>query len=178
MLWIARPPYLQWAAAIVILASVAWIELRPQQTTLHPYLLVDVEVGQAVDSSIEWRSIPSGMLGRTEAVGVAAHSLPAGDPLLASDLSTESHEVPADWWIVELDLPAGAAVGASLQLVLLPEPGQSPRQPISGIVVSTGDTQNAFAGSDRPGSAAFAPLDAAMAAVAIANNRVSVLIRP
>ena len=97
--------------------------------------------------------------------------------MLPSDTSLDRFVAPEGWWVVELELPADAEIGSSIQLVILPEVGLPAASPIPGYVVTIGSQGDRFGTAGQPGSVAFAPASAATAAVAIANNRVSVLIQ-
>ena len=153
-----------------------WIELRPNPLVPHPFLSHDVDAGQPVDDSVVWRQIPDGILVAHDGLGIASHALSSGDPILASDTTSQSFVPPPDWWIVELTIPTDAEPGSRVQLVIVPEPGSDPQNPIAGVVVTV-TTEDVLGGGRAVGSVAVSAADAASAAVAIANDRVSVLIQ-
>ena len=177
MFWISRPPYLRWTAVGVLIVVTLWLEIRPDSTVFHPHLIRDVAVGEPIDDAIRWEQIPAGALPHTSATGFAARPLVAGEPLLASDTTDMALAPPTGWWVVELDRPSDAVPGAAVQLVILPEPGISPVPPVGGVVMPVRQPQAGFGSGGVSGSVAVPPDRAATAAVAITNDRVSVLIQ-
>jgi len=175
--WISRPPYARWTAIGLLIVVSLWFEVRPDSVVLHPFLVRDVAVGEPVEEAIRWEQIPSGTLTATRGTGFAARPLSVGEPLLASDTTALALTPPDGWWVVELDLPSDAVAGAAIQLVILPEPGTSPLPPVGGIIMSVREPDRGFGSGGLIGSVAVPPDQAATAAVAIANDRVSVLIQ-
>ncbi len=56
MYWLQRPPYLRWAAAVILVAGAAAWDISGDPLSLHPYLLADVAAGAAItDADVEWR---------------------------------------------------------------------------------------------------------------------------
>lgn len=175
MLWLSRPPYLRWIAIALAVAAAVWIEVRPVSTEQHPFADRDHAVGDPL--SVRWEDVPAGVLEPVEPIGHAARPLRAGEPLLVSDVTDRPPAAPDGWWVVELELPFDAVVGAEIQLVTLPTPGVAPVTPIAGVVTSVRIADGTF-GSGRPvGAVAVPPERAAEAAVAIAEDRISVLVR-
>ena len=175
MLWISRPPYVRWALISLLILVSLWLELRPESTVTHPFLTRDLIRGEPVESSVEWRDIAHGVLEPVPGTGFADRPLTAGQPLLRGDTTDVPMAVPPGWWLVDVAVPAEAAVGSQIQLVILPAPGHRPTPPIGGVV--TGVRPADFEGDGLVGAVAFPPDRAATAAVAIAEKRVSVLLQ-
>jgi len=177
--WFRRPPYLRWAAAALLIIMAAWMDLRPQPTSLQPFAAADLDPGTVLDDMmIEWRSVPIGLLPPLDDPrGVVLRRVTAGEPLVPSVLSTERVPTPAGWWTMEVKLPAGAVPGQEVQLILLPSgPDDDPRS-VPGLVIAPPPTHpDPLAIEPEPGLVAV-PEDLAMvAAAAIADGRVSTIL--
>lgn len=175
MLWIARPPYLRWTVIGLLVVVSLWLEIRPESSATHPFLTRDLAPGEPVENALEWRPVTAGMLEPVAGTGYADRRLTAGQPLVLGDTTDAPAAVPAGWWLVDVDVPAETAAGAQVQLVILPSPGSRPMPPIGGLV--TGVRPADFADDGLIGSVALPPDRAATAAAAIAEERVSVLVR-
>lgn len=175
MLWIARPPYLRWTAVGLLVAVSLWLEIRPESSVTHPFLTRDLAPGAPVEDALEWRPVAEGLLEPVAGTGYADRPLTAGQPLVRGDTTDAPAEVPPGWWLVDVAVPAEAAPGAQVQLVVLPSPGRRPLPPIGGVV--TGVRTADFADDGLIGSVALPPDLAATAAAAIAEERVSVLVQ-
>jgi len=169
MLWLQRPPLVKWAVVASISTIAFWLEIRPEQVVDHPFAVVDIAPGEPIGSeNTEMRAIPQGLLDPIPDRAHAIERISAGSPVLAADSGDRRAVLPENWWVVSVPLPAGAAVGDSVSLVLL-DSGEA----VDGIV------------SGLPGSGPFAAaeggiaVDAATApevAMAAANGRVAVLL--
>lgn len=117
MFWLARPPYLRWAlAALVVLAGLI-VELRPATTVPHPFTTTAVQMGDTIDeTSVVWRDVPIGLLPPVSLPAVAPRALDAGEPVPAGTAVSGSG-VPPGWWALELPVPAGAAPGMDVRVV-------------------------------------------------------------
>lgn len=178
MFWLERPPYLRWAAAVVLVALAASAELRRAPTVQHPFLRDQAPAGtELTEALVEWRAVPPGLLPAVEVAGAAGRLLQAGEPLLPSSLAT-GVEAPEGWWALSVALPSGTLPGAAVQLVLLPnDPTQSVRV-VPGVVMEAGAGGDAFAVDAQLGTVAVPPEAAAAAAVAAAEGRLTVLVEP
>lgn len=176
MLWLERPPYWRWALVGLLAVVSLWLELRPDDSVDHPFLARDVAVGEPVEGALVWRSLPEGALETATAAGFAARPLTAGQPLVRGDVVPDPVAAPPGWWIVEVEVPSEAAAGGRVQLVVLPEPGRRPLQPIEGVAVEVRPA--GYEGGNPVASVAVPPDRAATAAAAIAEQRVSVLVQP
>ena len=179
MYWFRRPPYLRWAGALLLVATAAWLDLRPAPTVLQPFAASDLVAGTTVDESlVEWRRIPRGILpGLDEPRGTLLRTVSAGEPLLPSALSTRRIPTPAGWWTMEVQLPTGAVPGQEVQLILLPSgPDDEPRS-VPGLVIAPAPTDpDPLAIEPEPGLVAVPENLAMMAAAAIAEGRVSTIL--
>ena len=174
MLWLDRPPYIRWAVVGLLVIASLWMEIRPTPTARHPYLARDVTPGEPVETALEWRDIARGVLEPVEGTGFARRRLTAGQPLLIGDTTDQATAAPTGWWLVDVTVPAEASAGSQVQLVILPSPGHRAIPPIGGLVTAVRPGE--YDGDGLIGSVAFPPDLAATAAVAIAENRVSVLV--
>lgn len=158
----------------LVIASL-WMEIRPTPTARHPYLARDVTPGEPVESALEWRDIARGVLEPVDGTGFARRRLTAGQPLLVGDTTDEARAAPSGWWLVDVTVPAETSAGSQVQLVILPAPGHRAVPPIGGLVTAVRPGE--YDGDSVIGSVAFPPDLAATAAVAIAEDRVSVLVQ-
>lgn len=119
MLWLTRPPYLRWFAAVaIVLAALAW-DVSKRQTQPHPFAAVRIARGdQLTDAAIEWRNVAAGTFTIPDLTGTSASvDIASGDPITASVLS-HATSLPDGWWSVPVDLPIGTPPGASVRVVL------------------------------------------------------------
>ena len=169
----ARPPYLRWLAVAAILLVGAAFEVADRTTEDYPFAAVDLAAGALVDdSTIEWRSVPDGVLeppdldGRRVAVAV-----PAGTPLVGALLGRDDG-IPDDWWAVAMPLPPGAVPGVEVRIVLT-----ATGEIVPGQVVAIGVDDGGF-GFEEPGLVAVPGDATATVAIAIADGELTVTIRP
>lgn len=170
MIWLQTPPWGRWLLAIVIAAAAVWVEFRPDPSVDRLFATAEIAAGETLDpDNTQTRRIAAGVF-EDGAVGSSAiHHIAAGEPVLESSVTDTGEEVPSDWWIVELALPANARRGQTARVVLLD----------SGSVI---EAVIAAAPSDDPfgtgmGSVAVGPEEAAEVAAAAANGRVAVMIK-
>ncbi|HJU50875.1 MAG TPA: hypothetical protein VJ815_00940 [Acidimicrobiia bacterium] len=119
MFWLARPPYLRRALAVLILVmAVAW-EFRPAPTELRAYLARDVTAGEEVsDEVLDWRRVPIGILPEhVSPTGLFLVDVKRGMPLVPSVLG-EASPLPEGWWSLEVPVPEGTAPGVDVRLVV------------------------------------------------------------
>jgi hypothetical protein len=167
--WMSRPPYHRWLAAATLLAIAAFLDLAGRATTRFPFVTRDVGAGESVTDAIEWRDVPTGMLGDAgDITGRATHPLAEGEPLTAGAVSTGA-VVPTGWWSVPVDLPGAAHRGAHVRLL-----AADPPLDVEGVVVGLPET-GAF-GVTSPGLVAVPPGDTAEVATAAAGGTLVVLL--
>jgi len=89
MLWLSRPPYVRWFAAVaIVLAALAW-DLSGRQTAQYPFAATDLGRGTALsDNAIVWRAAPNGVYPVPDLSDAAASvDIAEGDPITRSVLS-------------------------------------------------------------------------------------------
>ncbi len=168
MVWLIPPPYLRYAAAVLlVVGALAW-DLRPEPVVDHPFLRVAVAAGADLDpGAIEWRSIPAGALPNVMVEGRAAIDLPAGTALLPGMIST-GPVIPEGWFALELSVPAAARPGQLIRLVI------DESTFTDGLVISQAQSNSTFL---TEGSAALIAVpEPAAAIVADAARRSSVTV--
>lgn len=179
MYWFRRPPYLRWAAAALLVVVATWLDVRPEPMVSHPFAAVDLAAGATLDNAmVEWRSIPAGFLPVLEKPkGIILRSVPAGEPLVPSVLSTQRVAVPAGWWSMEVHLPAGAFPGQRVQIIVLgPTPDDPPLSVLGLVIVPPPSDQDPLAIEPQPGLVAVPGELAAITAAAIADGSVSAIL--
>lgn len=167
MFWLARPPYVRWAAALALVVTAFALDLAPPATVPHPFAAVDLPAGAEVtEEDVSFREVPAGLLDPVTLPFVTGRPVAAGAPLLASDRA-EGPPVPEGWWSIELPVPAGTGAGTEVRLVTGAD------DPVPGIVVAV----PAADGFAEPVALVAVPGDAAVAvAEAAADRRVTVLV--
>jgi hypothetical protein len=120
VIWLQTPPWGRWAIAACIALVSLWIEFRPEEMTPHPFAVDQIAAGATVDeTNTETRMVPVGTFTMVEPGQVARLTIPAGDPVLASQLGEASEAAPEGWWSLEMPLPLGARRGDAARIVLL-----------------------------------------------------------
>jgi hypothetical protein len=171
VLWLTRPPYLRWAAAVLLLLLAAWSELSPSPTTTLTFLRVDVAAGTSLDEShVVRRPVPAVDITTVEPTGIAAVDLRAGEPLLASLVTDVA--VPPGWNVIEAPVPAHAVPGATATAVILAEDSAPIEFP--AVVVASSGADPFGQGS---GSLAVSAEWTATAAAAVAEGRLVIGVR-
>jgi hypothetical protein len=172
MFLLARPPVMRWVAATGLVLAAMWLDLRPPSVTEHPFLLADVGVDQTIDGSmVEMRTVLVGTFDHVELPMSAPRPMMAGEPVVAGAESAPPPAVPEGWLVVELSVPASASPGADV-VVVIADTGSEPVL-VSGVVLETGIVDDF---GDAVAACAFAPEEAAMVAVAVSEQRASVLV--
>lgn len=171
MLWLARPPYLRWTAAALLVLVAAWSEFSPPPTTTLTFLAVDVAAGTPLDEShVVRRRVPAADITTVEPTGIAAVDLEVGDPLLASLLTDVA--VPPGWNVIEAPVPDHAVPGSDATAIILAE-GSAPIE-FPALVVSASGAGPFGEGS---GSLAVSAEWTAAAAAAAAEGRLVIGVR-
>ena len=176
--WFRRPPYLRWTAAALLVITATWLDLRPEPTVRQPFAAVDLAAGVSLDDTmVEWRSVPTGFLPPLEnPQGIVLRAVAAGEPLSQSMLSTERITVPEGWWSMEVQLPTGAVPGQNVQLIVLgTAPDMNPWS-IPGIIIAPAPEGDPLAFEELPGLVAVPAESATVAAAAVAEARVAVIL--
>ena len=124
-----------------------------------------------VESEIEWRDVPRGLLPVPVLDGkVTARSLARGDPITPSALA-DHRPPPEDWWSVELPLPEDTTAGTAARVVV-----DDPPLATDAVVVSVAGG-GAFGGSTTGLVAVPAQYADALARAAARGNAI-VLLAP
>lgn len=117
MLLLAKPPYLRWSvAALILIAAILW-ELSDRATEPIPFANAAIGRGDpiAVDD-IEWRDIQIGAVEPADlADATALVDIREGDPLTSSVAGT-GPQIPQGWWSVPVALPPGVPAGSAVRL--------------------------------------------------------------
>lgn len=172
MFWLARPPYLRWAAAAaVVVAAFLW-DLRGSSDILYPFAASAIAAGATItEAEVEWRRVPEGTMTLPDLSDpVAARDVPAGEPIVPSAVS-DATTIPEGWWSISVPLPATAVPGARIHLVDTASGVEA-----DGIVVAAGsDDLMSF---DESGMAAVPPDVATLIAVAAREGTLVTLLEP
>jgi hypothetical protein len=171
--WLHRPPYLRWAAAaVLLLGAVAW-DLRGSPRQIHPFVTTAIAAGSPVPpEAIEWREIPSGLLGEPALDGtVAAVDLIPGDPLTDS-VVTRGVAIPEGWWAVPVAIGRHAQPGDDVMLVTI-----DPTLTVGGVVVES-ESGDVYSLDFQPAVVAVPEEYAPLIAAASAERRVVAVVKP
>lgn len=171
VLWLGRPPYLRWFAALsLVVAALVW-DVSGRSTEPFPFAATDLARGEAItEANIEWRPVPVGELAMPDLQGVSASTeIRAGDPIVVS-LVTAIPPLPPNWWTVGIPLPFGVPTGAEVRLVFFDGSATS------GIVIQPATEDSLGLVSD--GLVAVPGEVADSVALAAANGDLVVLIEP
>jgi hypothetical protein len=169
VIWLQSPPWARWFLSLLIALAAIWVELRPASSVDHPFAAEDIAPGEMVDTTnTEIRSIPAGIFSPVQLGSTARAPIPAGDPILSSNIGDTDEAVPQGWWVIEVSLPRTAAAGDPARLVLLDS-----TEVADGVVVSPASDDPL--GSGR-GMVAVEPGLAPDVARAATEGRVAVMI--
>lgn len=150
------------------IAAALTLEFAPHATVSHPFTEEPTSPGQP--PTVEWREVPAGLLPPPDLEGaVAARALPAGVPLLPTDL-TVGAVIPSGWWTVGIELPAEAAPGTPVQIVL---PQQAT---VPGLVVQMREAD--WASGSSPVALVAVPGEQVAAVAAAGSDAIAVLAPP
>ena len=178
MYWFRRPPYLRWAAAALLIITAAWLDLRPEPTVLRPFAAVDLAAGTAIKpSQLEWREVPDDLLPDPgDPTGTISRWVAAGEPVVPSALSSDRAVAPEGWWTLETRLPQGAYPGQAVHLILLPSEIDTAPHSIPGVVIASAPEGDPLAFEELPGLVAVPGESATIAAAAVAERAVAVIL--
>jgi len=170
--WLTRPPYLRWAAAVLLIVAALIWDLRGRTGTPYPFAARPIARGAVIgETDLEWKTVPNGVLSMPDLSAlIAARAIAEGEPILPSAVDTDGG-TPEGWWAVPVALPAAAAVGARVRLIATDSGVES-----EGLVVATGST-DLLSISDA-GLVAVPPENAATIATASVAGDLIVLVEP
>jgi hypothetical protein len=171
--WLQRPPYLRWAAAVLLVIGALLWDLRGEPTVLHPYLTRAVAAGETIgEDDLEWREIPAGILPVVDLdTPVAGVDLAAGLPVMDAALRRPV-TVPEGWWSVPVQVDAAAGAGDRVLLVVTEPPAT-----VTGLVVSP-QRGDPYSLDFRPASVAVPGESAPLVAAAAARGVLVAAVRP
>ncbi|MGI9643165.1 MAG: SAF domain-containing protein [Acidimicrobiia bacterium] len=171
VLLLARPPYLRWSVAtLIVIAALLW-ELSDRATESVPFANAEIARGEVIsDDHIEWRDIPFGAFSPADLVGaMALVDIREGDPLTSSVAGSGS-TIPQGWWSVPVDLPPGVPVGSAVRLTT--DDGSS----VDGVIAIAASSDQF--GIAVPGAVAVPEQAVDMVAVAAASGSLLVVVAP
>jgi hypothetical protein len=169
MYWMARPPYLRRAGAVLVVVIAIWFEIAPDPSVLHPFAHSDMAAGTEVTpSDFDQRPIPPGVLPEVHPDGVLTINIASGDPLVPAMVS-QAPVVPAGWWALDVPVPAGVGAGTEVRLLVQEEATRV----VVGLIVRIQESDS-FEGNVA--LVAVPEADAAAAAAAVAQGRAAVLV--
>ena len=167
-----RPPYLRWAAAVLVLVAGFAIELRPSETVDVPVAITDAAAGTTLTSSdVRWEPAPAHLFTPLDLPATLTRRVPAGSVVTQADVASPLGELaPAGWWRIELDVPGDPAVGDPVLAVITGDDGT---YAVEGVL----DSPEASDGYSGDGAlVAFDPTDVIELAAAVQEHRVTVLV--
>lgn len=170
---LTRPPLARPLLATLLVMAALWADLRPPALVDHPFLTVDVTAGTEVDAGmVTSRPVVRGTFAQVQLPATVHRDLAAGDPLSLGDAPEETGvEVPDGWLTLELAVPAGAEPGDAVVVVVAQPEDKSLM--ITGLVTEVG-IDDGF--GSEVAACAFDPEEAATVAVAVSEQRASVLV--
>jgi len=170
--WLARPPYVRWAAAAaVVVAAFLW-DLRGSSDILYPFASSPIAAGAPIaEADVEWRRIPDRTMALPDLSDpVAARDVPAGEPIVPSAVSGAA-TIPEGWWSVPTPLPATAMPGTRIHLVDTVSGFET-----DGIVVAAGNDDAMSYGES--GMVAVPPESATLIAISANEGTLVILLEP
>lgn len=171
VLLLARPPYLRWAiAALIMVAAILW-ELSDRATEAVPFASTDIARGEAiVGEHVEWRDIPVGSVEGADLSNASALTdIGRGDPLTAS-VAGGRPPIPDGWWSIPVDLPPGVPAGSPVRLTV------SDGSSVNGMISIAASTDQF--GIAVPGTVAVPESAVDGVAAAAATGALLVLVAP
>lgn len=171
MLLLTRPPYIRWAAALVLVTAAFGWDLTARASEPFPVAATDIPRGAPIsDDVVAWVDVPRGSLPLPDLTQVTALTdIARGDPITRS-MTTAGSVIPPDWWSVPMNLPSGITVGSTVRLTMLD--GHS----VDGIV-SLAPAEDAF-GLTTSGAVAVPEDAVGDVTVAVATDSVVVVVAP
>lgn len=171
MLLLAKPPYLRWAlAALIVIAAILW-ELSDRATEPVPFASVPITRGEAITQDhIEWRDIRIGTFEPADlAHATALADIRQGDPLTSSVAGT-GPPIPEGWWSVPADLPPGVPAGSAVRLTT------SDGSSVDGVIAIAASTDQF--GIAVPGTVAVPEYAVDVVAGASASGGLLIVVAP
>lgn len=154
-----------------MLAALTW-DLAGRASEPAPFAARDLRPGDPIDeTAVEWKAAPRGLFSRPDFGGAfAARLIERGEPI-TSHAITSGRVIPDGWWAVPVGLPATAAIGSAVRLVLV-----ATSTTVEGVVVAPG-ADDLLSFSDA-GLVAVPEEHAAEVATAAIDGGLVVLLKP
>lgn len=172
MYWLQRPPYLRWAAAVLIVAGALWWDLRGEPIESRPFAARTIGPGEPVADAVEWREVPAGLWPLPDLSGsVAAVSILPGEPITTSAL-TGPIAPPEGWWALPVAVGTHADAGDTVMLVIV-----DPPTTVRGLVLSP-QTGDPYSLDFEPAVVAVPGESAALVAVAAEQDLLVAAVQP
>lgn len=172
MYWLARPSYWRWAAAILLVSTSLYFELRPTPTVDHPFAGADLVAGADIaQAEISWLPVPVGVMPQTVLEGFLLVDVASGQPLMPSMLDA-APSIPTGWWAISVPVPEGSIPSTEVRLVV--DVRGTPRV-VPGLLIRS------FEESTIEGTTALVAIpegEAGAVAAALADGALSVLVGP
>lgn len=173
MYWLQPPPYLRWAAAVLLVVG-AWLwDARGGSIEPHAFASRPIAAGTRLSSDdVVWRPLPAGAFPVPDLAGaVAGVDIGIGEPISAAVLSGPI-AVPEGWWAIPVDVSSHAGPGDAVMLVVV-----DPPLTIPGIVIEP-QVGDATSFEHRPALVAVPGTQAPLVAAAEASGMLVTAVRP
>jgi hypothetical protein len=170
--WLARPSYWRWLAAILLVGSSLYFELRPTATVRHPVAASDLVAGiELTEGDVSWTEIPAGVLPQTTIAGILLVDVDAGEAIVPSMLGS-APSIPSGWWGLSVPVPEASIPGSEVRLVV--DVRGVPRI-VPGLLIRTFDEATI---EGTTALVAIPEAEAGAVATALADGALSVLVGP
>jgi len=171
VLLLARPPYLRWIVAVLIVVVAILWELTDRATEPVPFASVSIRRGEAItEDHIEWREVQIGTVEPADLADARALvDIQRGAPLTAS-IAGVRPPIPAGWWSVPADLPPGVPAGSVVRLTT------SDGSSVDGVISVAASTDQF--GISVPGAVAVSEAAVDAVASAAASGSLLVVVAP
>lgn len=171
MFHLSRPAYLRQFLAVLVVVTAIAVELRAPTTEPLAVAATDTAAGEALtEADVRWVEVPVGLFPVAELPATLARSVPAGAPVTAYDVVATTTRFPADWLLIELEVPESTSNGAPVVAVVVTETGTAA---LAGVVAREPVPSDFGTFSTM---VAFAPDDAVKAATSLMAGDVAVLL--
>jgi hypothetical protein len=118
MYWLARPPYLRWLVAVLVVVLSLINDVRTMLSVEHPFAAGPLAAGTTVrPEDVVMARVPAGLLPPVALPLRLVHPVGAGEPLTPSLASDPVSRVPAGWVGIALEVPGPVSPGDELLLI-------------------------------------------------------------
>jgi hypothetical protein len=170
--WLARPSYWRWLAAVLLVGSSLYFELKPTAAVRHPTAATNLAAGiELTDANVAWTDLPVGVLPETTVDGILLIDLEAGQLIVPAMLGS-APAIPTGWWGLSVPVPEASLPGSEVRLVV--DVRGTPRV-VPGLLIRTFD-ETTIEGTTA--LVAIPEAEAGAVAAALADGALSVLVGP